>query len=126
MTLADLSTNLLSLYALRASLMEATRAQGVNPDGYSLEGLYELWKQFKLIAYVSQHPQIIPDDHDIICEPSAGYDVLSAVEIPVAYNLKPWNIREGVTIFGITGTLVMEDQADAVVPYADEMKEGSS
>ena len=110
--MAELSNNLLALHALRASLMEATREKGIESAGCSLEQLHELWDQFRLVEYRAQRIQGTPDDHDVTYGPDDTFDVLSAVEIPLAYNLQPWNSRKGVTIFGITGTLVMEGQED--------------
>lgn len=50
-----------------------------------------------------------PESEDVEVTPSEGYDGLMRVLIKKESNLRPENIRAGVTIFGVTGTMVVKE-----------------
>lgn len=60
-----------------------------------------------------QKKNAVPDCVEVVVEADDNYDALSKVIIEAESNLKPWYIREGVTMFGVTGTMkVMDEEVD--------------
>lgn len=55
-----------------------------------------------------QEKTAVPAATDVEVTADEGYDALAKVIIEAASNLKAKNIRKGVTMFGVTGTLEME------------------
>lgn len=52
-----------------------------------------------------QEKSVIPTGKEIVVAADSGYDALSKVTVAGDDNLKPWNLPEGITIYGVTGTM---------------------
>lgn len=100
--MSDTASNLLRLNAIKADLFAATGEKELDTTGKTLETLHELWSGIS--GGTLQAKSVVPSSVDVEVTPDAGYNALSAVNIAAAPNLKPWNIRKGKTLFGITGT----------------------
>lgn len=61
------------------------------------------------VTLTLQEKTAVPDSVDVHVTADEGYDALAKVIVEAANNLKAKNIRKGVTMFGITGTLEMEE-----------------
>lgn len=48
---------------------------------------------------------VTPTGKDFTEYPYSGYDGIDEVNVKGDFNLEPWNIREGITIYGVTGTM---------------------
>lgn len=99
-TVAD---KLMALHGIKADLFAATREKGLDTTGRTLENLHELWGGISGGGAL-QAKTAVPSNVDVEVTPDDGYAALSAVNIAAAINLKPWNIRKGKTLFGVTGT----------------------
>ena len=55
-----------------------------------------------------QEKTALPSYEDVVVVPDEGYDALSAVTQPAMTNLRPWNLRRGITVLGVTGTADLE------------------
>lgn len=55
-----------------------------------------------------QEKTVLPSYEAVTVTPDEGYAALSAVVQPPLTNLKPWNLRKGVTVLGVTGTAELE------------------
>lgn len=95
--------NLMALHGIKADLFAATREKGLDTTGRTLENLHELWGGISGGGAL-QAKTAVPSNVDVEVTPDDGYAALSAVTIAEALNLKPWNIRKGKTLFGVTGT----------------------
>lgn len=61
---------------------------------------------------------------DHVITPPEDYDGFSAVNVTGDYNLKPENIAEGITIYGVTGTMQVPRNTSIVPPaYADLLEQ---
>lgn len=94
---------LLQLNAIKTGLFAASVEKGLDTTGRTLENLHELWGGISGGGAL-QAKTAVPSNVDVEVTPDDGYDALSAVTIAEALNLKPWNIRKGKTLFGVTGT----------------------
>lgn len=94
---------LTALHGIKADLFAATREKGLDTTGRTLENLHELWGGISSGGAL-QAKTAVPSNVDVEVTPDDGYAALSAVNIAAALNLKPWNIRKGKTLFGVTGT----------------------
>ena len=94
---------LTALHGIKADLFAATREKGLDTTGRTLENLHELWGSISGGGAL-QAKTAVPSNVDVEVTPDDGYAALSAVNIAAALNLKPWNIRKGKTLFGVTGT----------------------
>ena len=56
----------------------------------------------------TQEKTILPSFEAVTVTPDGGYAALSAVVQPALTNLRPWNLRRGVTVLGVTGTADLE------------------
>ena len=56
----------------------------------------------------TQEKTVLPSYEEVTVTPDEGYAALSAVVQPPLTNLKPWNLRKGVTVLGVTGTAALE------------------
>ena len=99
-TVAD---KLTALHGIKADLFAATAEKGLDTTGRTLENLHELWGGISGGGAL-QAKTAVPSNVDVEVTPDDGYAALSAVNIAAALNLKPWNIRKGKTLFGVTGT----------------------
>lgn len=81
---------------------------------------------------VYQEKSVTPTGEDIVVIPDEGYDAMTKVKIAGDTALKPWNIPEGITIYGVVGTAkiavttdppadlpVSKDDADTVLAEND-------
>lgn len=115
-----ISDEISRLQTAKNAIKMAINLKGVTvPDGVTLsyydtyisqietQGLYEI-------------KQVTPNAEGQTVTPSAGFDALSQVIINGDLNLVPENIANGVTIFGVTGTLQAtgKTQAKTVTPTA--------
>lgn len=55
-----------------------------------------------------QEKTVLPSNVDVVVTPDEGYAAMSAVVQPALTNLKPWNLRRGITVLGVTGTADLE------------------
>lgn len=107
-----ISNKLLRLYAIKQDLFAATQEIGLDTTQYKFTNLHELWSNIE--GGNLQEKTVNPSDVDVVVTPDEGYDALSKVLIEIAKNIQPRNIREGVTIFGKTGTAKIK--VDTTVP----------
>ena len=56
----------------------------------------------------TQEKTILPSFEAVSVTPDEGYAAMSAVVQPALTNLRPWNLRRGVTVLGVTGTAALE------------------
>lgn len=112
---------LLALNAVKAELFAATAEKGLDTTGRTLENLHELWGGISGGGNL-QAKSAVPSNVDVEVTPDAGYAALSAVNIAAALNLKPWNIRKGKTLFGITGTaeIAVTNEVPSDIPAQPE------
>jgi hypothetical protein len=67
----------------------------------TFEHLHEVWSG--ITPY--QKKTALPDTEDRTLTADAGYPALGRVSVPPAPELRAENIREGITVFGVTGTM---------------------
>lgn len=67
--------------------------------GVSIFGVTGTYNEFK-----TQGKSVTPQPYSFYVRPDSGYDALSSVYVAGDGDLIPANIREGVVIFGVTGT----------------------
>ena len=63
-----------------------------------------------------QEKSVTPTGKEIVVVADSGYDALSKVTVAGDDNLKPWNLPEGITIYGVVGTAKLSVTTD---PPAD-------
>lgn len=56
----------------------------------------------------------IATGQDFVLSPPKGYDGFSSVNVMGDYNLKPENIAEGITIYGVTGTMKLTTNTSTI------------
>ena len=62
-----------------------------------------------IIELRMQEKTAMPDSVEVVVEADDNYDALSKVIIEAAAVLQPQYIRKGVTMFGVTGTMEVEE-----------------
>lgn len=62
-----------------------------------------------IIELRTQAKTAVPDSVEVVVKADDNYDALSKVIIEAAAVLQPQYIRKGVTMFGVTGTMKVEE-----------------
>lgn len=112
---------LMAMNGIKADLFAATREKGLDTAGRTLENLHELWGGISGGGAL-QAKTAVPSNVDVEVTPDDVYAALSAVTIAEAPNLKPWNIRKGKTLFGVTGTadIAVTTEVPSDIPVSKE------
>lgn len=83
-----------------------------HPPGWEGEGGGDDDKDVKLTTGIAT-----ATGQDFVLTPPEEYDGFSSVAVTGDYNLKPENIAEGITIYGVTGTLKLNANT-SIIPSA--------
>lgn len=83
-------------------------------DGFMVAGTYEPTTTEQSL----QAKSVTPTASEQTVTPDSGYDGLSQVTVAGDANLTPENIKEGISIFGITGTLAAAASDNNTEAYA--------
>lgn len=78
------------------------------------------------ILPVNQQKTVSPSTEEVVVRPDIGYTGLSKVTInavtsEIDANIKPENIKYGVTILGVTGTYKPDHEEEYMPRYEDNM-----
>ena len=106
--MSTIAAKLRELDEIRKELFVATREKGVDTQGVPFEKLHERWGE--IIPY--QRKTALPGEEDRILTADGDYPALGRVTVPPAPELKAENIRRGITIFGVTGTMAVAPTAE--------------
>ena len=102
--MSTVSEALSALGRVKSGLFAASAARGMDTAGCTFETLHQLWGDALGGAY--QKKTALPAAEDVTYGPDTGYAGLAALTVPPAPQLKPENIRAGVTLFGVEGTMI--------------------
>lgn len=99
----SISDKLLQLNTIRKDLFDASKEKGFDTTDATLENLHERWSSVTPVK--CQTKVALLDNVDVAILPDSGYNALDKVIVETPSTLLPENIREGITIFGVTGTM---------------------
>lgn len=111
--MSTVAQQLTALEGIRTELFDVTREKGVDTARIPFSRLHECWEE--ITPY--QQKTALPAEEDITLTADEGRTALGRVTVPSAAGLRAENIREGITLFGITGTMPVVQSAEVPADF---------
>jgi len=125
--MSDTTSKILRLAEIKSNTFSVTRDKGLDTSGVAFRDIHELWSNISGGGGGNyQTKNVIPSDVAVEVIADEGYDALAKVIVEAALNVQPWNVPEGITMFGMTGTMKVEagtEWPDELPATEEEMDE---